>query len=126
MKGLAAVYICSLLLFTASCSSHKSIDSLSIKADVKQIIFFSDETNVQQEAAYYDAIIELRRNFPHEVENMIVFTRPEGEKYYQSLNIESSPAIIVIYNDQIVANINGSASVDQIMQPITNALEKQK
>ncbi|MFD2443359.1 small peptidoglycan-associated lipoprotein [Bacillus sp. CGMCC 1.16607] len=123
MKGLAAVYICSLLFFTASCSNHYSIDSLSIKDNVKQLIFFSDETNVQQEAAYYDAIIELRRNFPHEVENMMVFTSADGKKYYDSFEIKKSPAIIVIYNDQIVANITGNISKDQIIQTVSQALK---
>lgn len=125
MKGLAAVYMFSLLFFTASCKNHHSIDSLSIKDNVKQIIFFSDETNVQQEAAYYDAIIELRRDFPKEVENMMVFSKDEGKKYFDSLRIKSSPAIIIIYNDEIVANINGLASKDQIMQPISQALLKE-
>lgn len=125
MKGLAAVYMFSLLFFTASCNNHHSIDSLSIKDNVKQIIFFSDETNVQQEAAYYDAIIELRRDFPKEVENMMVFSKDEGKKYFDSLRIKSSPAIIIIYNDEIVANINGLASKDQIMQPISQALLKE-
>lgn len=125
MKGLAAVYLFSLLIFTASCSNHRSIDSLSIKKDVKQIIFFSDETNVQQEVAYYDAIIELKRDFPNEVENMMVFTNDEGKKYYDSFQIKNSPAIIVIYNDKIVANINGIVSKDQILQPISKALLSQ-
>ena len=89
----------------------------------KQIIFFSDETNVQQEVAYYDAIIELRRDFPSEVENMMVFTKDEGKKYFDSLQIEKSPAIIVVYNDEIVANINGIASKEQIMEPIANVLK---
>jgi hypothetical protein len=124
MKRLAAVYMVSLLFFTASCNNHHSIDSLSIKENVKQIIFFSDETNVQQETAYYDAIIELRRDFPKEVENMMVFSKDEGKKYIDSLQIKTSPAIIVIYNDEIVANIHGFASKDQIMQPISQALLK--
>jgi hypothetical protein len=125
MKGLAAVYMFSLLFFTASCKNDHSIDSLSIKENVRQIIFFSDETNVQQEAAYYDAIIELRRDFPNEVENMMVFSKDEGKKYFDSLQIKNSPAIIIIYNDEIVANINGLASKDQIMQPISQALLKE-
>jgi hypothetical protein len=122
MKGLAAVYMFSLLFFTASCNNHYSIDSLSIKDNVKQIIFFSDETNVQQESAYYDAIIELRKDFPKEIENMMVFSKDEGKKYFDSIQIKNSPAIIVIYNNEIVANINGLASKDQIMQPISKAL----
>jgi hypothetical protein len=124
MKALAVVFMFSLLFFTASCNNHHSIDSLSLKDNVKQIIFFSDETNVQQEVAYYDAIIELRRDFPNEVENMMVFSKDEGKKYIDSLQIQNSPAIIVIYNNEIVANINGVASKDQIMQPILKVLSK--
>jgi hypothetical protein len=123
MKGFSVVYIFSLLIFTASCTNKYSIDSLSIKDDVKQIIFFSDETKFQQEAAYFDALIELRKDFPKEVENLMVFSKDEGKKYFESLQIKKSPAIIVIYNDEIVANINGHVSKDQIMQPITNALK---
>lgn len=125
MKGLAVFSICSILFFIASCNNHYSIDSLSIKKNVNQIIFFTDEANVQQEAAYYDAIIELKRNFPDEVENMMVFTKADGKKYYDSFKIKNSPAIIVIYNNQIVSNISGIATKDQIIQPTYRALEKQ-
>lgn len=125
MKGFAAIYIFSLFVFTASCSKHHSIDSLSIKENVNQLIFFSDETNLNQEVPYYDAIIELRRDFPSEVENMMVFTKDEGKKYYESLQIENSPALIVIYNNEVVVNIHGTASKEQIMQPILNALSNQ-
>jgi hypothetical protein len=122
MKGYVAVYIISLFVFTASCSKNDSIDSLSIKKNVNQMIFFSDETNLNKEVPYYDAIIELRRDFPTEVENMMVFTREEGKKYYESLQIENSPALIVIYNNEVVANIHGTASKEQIIQPILNVL----
>lgn len=124
MKGLAVVSICSILFFIASCNNHYSIDSLSIKKNVKQIIFFTDEKNVQQEAPYYEAIIELRRNFPDEIENMMVFTKADGKKYYNSFKIKSSPAIIVIYNNQIVSNINGISTKDEIIQPTAIALER--
>jgi hypothetical protein len=123
MKGFFVVYILSLLVITASCTNKYSIDSLSIKDDVRQIIFFSDETKVQQEMAYYDALIELRKEFPKEVENLMVFPKDEGKKYFESLQIKKSPAIIVIYNNEIIANIHGQVTKDQIMQPITNALK---
>lgn len=123
MKGLAASFLFSLLFLSASCSNHNSIDSLAIKDNVKQIIFFSDETNVQKEVAYYDALIELRRGFPTEVENMMIFTREEGKKYFDTLQIKNSPAIIVIYNDEVVANINGLVTKEQIVQPISNVLK---
>jgi hypothetical protein len=123
MKGLKAVSLFSLLFFTASCQNHYSVDSLAIKEDIKQIIFFSDETNVQQEAAYYDAIIELKEEFPNEVENMMVFTKEEGRKYFDTLQVKKSPAMIVVYNNKVVANINGIVSKDQIIEPITKVLK---
>jgi hypothetical protein len=122
MKKLSTVYLFSLLFFTASCSNN-SIDSLSIKDNVKQIIFFSDESNAQLEVAYYDAIIELKRDFPIEVENMMVLTRDEGKKYLEPLHIKNFPALIVIYNDEIVANVNGIVNKDQIIKPISNSLK---
>ncbi|MHC0037327.1 small peptidoglycan-associated lipoprotein [Pseudoneobacillus sp. C159] len=123
MKGLATVSIFSLLFFIASCQKHNSVDSLVIKENVKQIIFVSDETNVQQEAAYYDAIIELKKDFPNEVENMMVLTKEEGKKYFDSLQVKKSPAMIVVYNNKVVASINGMASKDQILEPITKVLQ---
>ncbi|WP_442599339.1 small peptidoglycan-associated lipoprotein [Neobacillus sp. D3-1R] len=126
MKGLALVSICTILFFIASCNNHYSIDSLSIKKNVKQIVFFTDEANVQVEAPYYDAIIELRKDFPEEIKNMMVLTKANGKKYYESFKIKSSPAIVVIYNNQIVSNINGKVTKDQIVQPTSKALEIQK
>jgi hypothetical protein len=126
MKGLAAVYIISIFMISASCSNNHTIDSLPLKENVKQIIFFSnDNTHTEEEVAYFDALIELKKDFPQEVEDMMVFSSTEGKKYYQTFNIKSSPAIIVIYNQQVVANIYGTVSKDQIMSPISKALLNQ-
>ena len=51
-----------------SCDNHKQlISSLAFDQNTKQLIFFSDEEEYEQEVSYYDAIIELKRDYPEEI-----------------------------------------------------------
>jgi hypothetical protein len=99
-------------------------EELGLEYDVKQIIFFSDEANYNYEAPYYDAIIELKREYPEEFKNMMVLSGNKANKYNKILEVEKQPALVVIYQDKVVVNIHGEVSKDEIIKPVTNFLSK--
>ncbi|SHT03261.1 Uncharacterised protein [Mycobacteroides abscessus subsp. abscessus] len=125
MKGFSTLIVIMLLLIIVSCDSLKSSDVLPFDKNVKQLIFLSDESEYQYEAAYYDALIELKKTYPEAVKNMKTINPNRSEEYLDFLTIKENPAIIVVYNNEIVATVNGEETVEEIVQPIAKVLEDQ-
>ncbi|MGI8385631.1 small peptidoglycan-associated lipoprotein [Robertmurraya sp. P23] len=124
MKGLSTLIVIMLLLIIVSCDRSKSNDVLPFDKDVKQLIFLSDESEYQFEAAYYDALIELKKTYPEAVKNMKTINPNRSEEYLDFFTIKENPAIIVVYNNEIVATVNGEESVEEIVQPIAKVLDE--
>ncbi|GLB60367.1 hypothetical protein NCCP133_24990 [Cytobacillus sp. NCCP-133] len=94
-----------------------------IDDSVKQIIFFSDHNQYEQEVSYYDAIIELKRSFPEEIKNMKIITASDSKNYYTNFDIEGCPAILIVYQDEVLVEVKGVVPREQIVQPVANALD---
>ncbi|WP_077211374.1 hypothetical protein [Bacillus dakarensis] len=120
MKGLSIIMMISLLFITTACQKEK----LKIDSSTKQIVFFTDESKYQIEAPYYDAIIALKQQFPEEIKNMLILPPSKAKDYYDTFKVKECPAIIVMYNDQVVARVDGEISREQIVKPISSALSK--
>ncbi|KAB2337350.1 small peptidoglycan-associated lipoprotein [Cytobacillus depressus] len=122
MKRLPCLFIAS-LLFITSCQKIKHNEELIFDKNSKQIVFFSNEKDYKQEASYYDAIIELKRDFPAEIKNMKIITAENAKKYYDVFDVQSCPAILLIYKDKVLVNINGNTSTEKIIKPLAEALK---
>lgn len=124
MKGFSTLIVIMLLLIIVSCDRSNSIDVLPFDKDVKQLIFLSDESEYQYEAAYYDALLELRKTYPEAIKNMMTINPNRSHEYLDFLTIKENPAIIVVYNNEIVVTVNGEESVEEIIQPIAKVLDE--
>jgi hypothetical protein len=123
MKVLSFILAASFLLLTSSCNPAGDYEELKIDHEIKQIVFFSDENDYNKEAAYYDAIIELKRDFPEEINNMMVFSGDAANKYYKLFDVKQFPAILVFFQDEVVLKIDGSVvTKEQIIHPLAQAL----
>lgn len=122
MKVLPVILM--VLFISTSCSNNED-DHLDLDSSVKQVIFLSDETesaNLQTEAPYYDAIIELRQQFPNEFKNMKTLAPNKAEDYFDSIEIKECPALLVIQNDKVLVKIVGESSKEEITEPVVAAL----
>ncbi|RSK26872.1 hypothetical protein EJF36_08335 [Bacillus sp. HMF5848] len=88
----------------------------------KQILFFSDENNIYEESDYYDALLEFKKNFPDVWREMEVIP-PEEKQTYRTYNIVTPPALIIIKDSQVVAEIVGPHTKDQIVTVINQTFE---
>ncbi|MBU8877656.1 small peptidoglycan-associated lipoprotein [Bacillus sp. FJAT-29790] len=122
MKGLPLLFIASLLFVTSSCVNTETKEELIFDQNTKQIIFFTDGKDYEQEVSYYDAIIELKKDFPNEIKNMKIITASNAQKYYNTFEIQNCPAILLIYQEKILVKIKGEATKSQIVQPFSHAL----
>jgi hypothetical protein len=108
---------------TSSCNHKEAKKELMIDDSVKQIIFFSNHKQYEQEVSYYDAIIELKRSFPEEIKNMKIITASESKNYYNNFEVENCPAILLVYQDEVLVEIKGIVPKEQIVKPLANALD---
>lgn len=121
MRGLLLLILFSLFL-TTGCQMEKEV-SFQIDSSIKQIIFMSDESSFEDfqiEVPYYDAIIELRQQFPDEFKNMKTILREEA---IVELGVKECPALLVLHNDEIIVKVVGQSTKEEIIEPITAALK---
>lgn len=123
MKGLSFVFVASFLFLTASCNPVNDSDDLMLSEGIKQVVFFSNEEDYKHEASYYDAIIELKKQYPSEFDNMMVIPASNANKYYGLFEVEQFPAILVVHGDDVIAIVNGTVTKDQIIEPLSAVLQ---
>ncbi|KKI93960.1 hypothetical protein WQ54_01710 [Bacillus sp. SA1-12] len=86
----------------------------------KQLLFFSDEENIDREAVYYDALLDIQKEFPEDFNNMKVI--PENSNY-KDFEVDIYPSLLVIKEDKVIVHIEGALlTKDEIMKPISKAL----
>ncbi|MCM3160333.1 MULTISPECIES: hypothetical protein [Bacillaceae] len=88
----------------------------------KQLVFFSDDENIQREAVYYDALLDIKKNFPEEFENMKIISEKTDHNQFE---IETFPSLLVIDKKQVLVQIEGTVvSKEDILEPVSSALSK--
>jgi hypothetical protein len=125
MKSLSFVFVATFLFLTASCNPVNDSDQLELNTDIKQVVFFSDDENYKQEASYYDAIIELKKEYPAEFDKIVVISAANANKYYDLFKVEKFPAILIVHQEQVLANVNGNVTKDQIIEPLSAVLNNE-
>ncbi|KAF0824320.1 small peptidoglycan-associated lipoprotein [Cytobacillus firmus] len=123
MKGLPFLLITALLLVTSSCNHKEVKEELKIDDSVKQLIFFTDNKQYEQEISYYDAIIELKRSYPELIKDMKVITAAEAS-HLSNYKVENCPAILLVYQDKVLVEIKGTVSKDKIINPLAKAMDE--
>ncbi|MCV9887502.1 hypothetical protein [Metabacillus halosaccharovorans] len=106
-------------------SSCKNIIHSDVPTDFtlnrdKQIVFFSDDKNIDREAIYYDALLVIKEDFPEEFENMRVISENMDKHLYE---VDTYPSLLVVSKKEILVQIEGTVlSKEEILEPVSNAL----
>ncbi|ALC80922.1 MULTISPECIES: hypothetical protein [Bacillus] len=112
-----------LVFILGGCSITQGIPRQNDKIDElenEQLIFFSDEKNIEEEVVYYDAILDLKKHFPDQIGNMEVLKETDG---WQN-EVDTIPCLILVNNEKVVEKVEGSANEkDEIYNRFYDALE---
>ncbi|MBW3114031.1 MULTISPECIES: small peptidoglycan-associated lipoprotein [Bacillaceae] len=122
---LTFVILTSTMLLLSSCDDI-SKNKVALAQDQfieKQVIFFTDERNVSQEIPYYDAIIELKSRYPDHFKKLKVVSLNSEATTEIADTPPTSPAIVVVENNQIICKVEGHTSKENIIQPVTRAIK---
>jgi hypothetical protein len=122
---LTLIMLASTALLLTSCNDIAA-DKVVLAEDrfiERQVIFFTDERNISEEVAYYDAIIELKNKYPEGLKHLEVVDYSSDES---NPNVQSPvyPAIVVVDNNQVVTKITGKSHKDEIIKSVSDAVEK--
>jgi hypothetical protein len=122
---LTLIMLASTALLLTSCNDLAA-DKVVLAEDrfiERQIIFFSDERNISKEVAYYDAIIELKNEYPEDLKHLEVIDF-NSDKSNTKVQSTAYPAIVVVDNNQVVTKITGKAHKNQIVKSVSHAISK--
>ncbi|MGM7720210.1 hypothetical protein [uncultured Metabacillus sp.] len=90
----------------------------------KQLLFFSDDENIDREAVYYDALLDIKKEFPEDFKNMKVISENSN---YDDFEVDIYPSLLVIEEDKVIVHIEGALlTKEEIMKPISKALSTNK
>ncbi len=83
--------------------------------------FFSDENQIDQEAPYYDALLDLEKDYPEQIDKMKVYDNKEGWED----EIETVPTLMVVDQRHVVVKIEGCVKKkEDIIKPLQHVLSK--
>jgi cytochrome oxidase Cu insertion factor (SCO1/SenC/PrrC family) len=125
IKRIVPFFI-SLLLLLVSCgeSNASIINIISFQPKEYDVVFYTHSTNNKLENIYYDAIIEIKANYPNE------FSPVETEKKELSevkeLIDPASPTLLIAKNGKTVERISGQVSKQEIMKKLKQIVVEEK
>ncbi|MBM7603493.1 hypothetical protein JOC75_001463 [Metabacillus crassostreae] len=92
-------------------------------AEEKQLLFFSDDDNIDREAVYYEALLDIKKDYPEKIEKMQIYSEKKDHKLY---NVDTYPTLLVVDKEEVVVHIEGAVfSKEEILESISNALSKE-
>ncbi|OMI24547.1 hypothetical protein BTA31_22065, partial [Bacillus haynesii] len=104
-RAIFTAAICFLFL-TSGCSlshimpdqHHQSVNQRHLK-----LIFFSDDEHMEQEVAYYDALLDLKKEFPEQVSNMEI----SHDKGQWKKEVKIFPSLLLVNDKKVLVKIEG-------------------
>ncbi|MDT8859188.1 hypothetical protein N0O92_03010 [Alkalihalobacillus sp. MEB130] len=105
----------SIFLLGSCFSTVSSMENpLELHHDETITVLFSDSSTMQDEKAYYDALLELKNHYPTEMPFLLIIDADERDaiRYF---NIEHFPTMLVITGDHEDLRMEGILSKDEIL-----------
>jgi len=103
------------LLSSCFSTSAQSIDNSFLQHDEETItVLFSDSSKMQDEKTYYDALLELKQEYPNHIPSLLIIDANERDiiRYF---NIEKFPTMLVLTGEQEDLRLEGTFSKDEIL-----------
>lgn len=122
MKQLSFIVFIAVISLVACQKNHHTPFTLQLNQQHKQLLFFSDEDNIQNENAYYDALLEIKKDYPTAVSNMMVISSTDNRDLGK-FEVDTYPTLMVVYKNKIITKVDGNINSEEIIGPIVQALK---
>ncbi|HWO96053.1 MAG TPA: hypothetical protein VNM45_06920 [Bacillus sp. (in: firmicutes)] len=117
---LSTVFLMAVILL-ADCGSIEQ-ERVTIRSIEKEVLLFSNDSNLKAEELYYDALLDLRTEFPDDLKNIKIIRQSPVWINNNPVKLRSYPALLMIENNKIVTKIEGTVPKQQIMKQLKHTL----
>jgi hypothetical protein len=115
--------VCSLLLLS-SCQFDSSEKQARIQSLLEaDALFISNEENLTIENEYYDAILEIKRLYPGQMDEVVLLTHNHQRYIRDKFNVTTYPTLLLIDKEQIITKIDGEQEQQIIIEKISSYIE---
>lgn len=124
---LRICFVVSSFIVLSSCNAdnnqkQSSLDSF-LKADA---LFISNEENLEIEDEYYDAILEIKKLYPGEMNKVILITDKDDHYLEKQLQVSTYPTLLLLNEKKVKAKIEGERNTEYIFEEIVSYIEEEK
>ncbi|TSB45303.1 hypothetical protein [Alkalicoccobacillus porphyridii] len=125
-KWLLIVNVCAVFILTscvvASTSTSNPITEHDEDTPVTVLFSDADNPNHEQEANYYDALIELSSQYPDEMPELIIVDASEQDKV-QYFDVQHFPTILCLDGDDISLRLEGMNNKEDILMKLSGLFQ---
>jgi hypothetical protein len=113
-----------MLLLLSSCQFDSSEKQARIQSLLEaDALFISNEENLTIENEYYDAILEIKKLYPGEMDEVVLLTHNHHRYIDEKFNITTYPTLLLIDKEQIITKIDGKQERQIIIEKISSYIE---
>jgi hypothetical protein len=116
--------VCSFILLSSCQFGTSENDPRLLSFFEADALFISNDENMDLEIDYYDALLEVKRLYPTELEEIIVINHNEIKNIQRKLPINSFPSLLLINEKQIITKIEGKQEKNNIIEILSSSIEK--
>ncbi|UAL54074.1 MULTISPECIES: hypothetical protein [Metabacillus] len=122
-KSVIVAFIIPVFLLSSCSLNFTSEANNQPEPEERKLLFFSDEQDEYRESVYYDALIDLKRDFPEEIEGLQFIDSSAEENY--PFDVEKYPSLVVVDDNQVIFQIEGHVgNKEEIINSVIKALSK--
>ncbi|MGG4323561.1 hypothetical protein [Bacillus sonorensis] len=114
--------VCILFLMSGCSLSQVTADQnvQNDKTRHAKLLFFSDNDHMEREVAYYDALLDLKQEFPRQVSNMeILHDKGEWKK-----EVQTFPCLLLVSGKTVLVKIEGIKDKEKIVERLRRELKR--
>jgi hypothetical protein len=117
--------VCSFLLLSSCQFGNRENDprlGILLEADV---LYISNEQDLTIENEYYNALIEIKKLYPSELQEVIVLSQYDIRNLEEELRVKTYPTLLLIDRQEIIAKIEGENNSESIIDKLSTYINKQ-
>jgi hypothetical protein len=118
--------VCTFILLSSCQFENRENNPRLLSLLEADALLVSNEESIELENNYYDAILELKKIYPTEMDEVVVISHNEIKNIQQLIKIKSYPTLLIINEKQIVQKIEGKQEKDYIVRLLASTFDKKK
>lgn len=124
MRKTPFLIVSALLFFVVpSCSKNEVLSDhpYLLKKNENITILFSDDHSIHHEGNYYDALLDVKRNYPEKIRSFNIIHSSERDlvRFYE---ITQYPTLLVVHNQDVAVRIEGFLQKQEISELLEQAI----